>query len=84
VLALIREVCEGIGITALVSLHQTDLAVAFADRIIGIAAGRIVFDDAPARLGPEALVSIYGSPEPAPSAGEPRDAAISLPQPVAA
>jgi phosphonate transport system ATP-binding protein len=85
VLGLIREICQSGGITAFVSLHQTDLALAFADRIVGIAAGRIVFDDAPARLGPDALAAIYGgSAPPETPAGEPADDPLPLSQPVAA
>ena len=40
----------GYPITAIVSLHQVDLACRFADHIIGLAQGRIVFDGAPDQL----------------------------------
>ena len=60
VLALIHDVCQSAGIAAVVSLHQVDLARRFADRVIGLAAGRVVFDDAPGALDAGALERIYG------------------------
>lgn len=59
VLTLLRTVCKQDGITALVSLHQVDLAREFADRIIGMRTGRIVFDGSPQDLGTDALHQIY-------------------------
>ena len=49
------------GITAIVSLHQVDLARQFADHIIGLAQGRIVFDGAPDQLGSHTLDHIYAT-----------------------
>ena len=37
------------GITVLCNLHSLDLARAYCDRLVGMAAGRIVFDGAPGR-----------------------------------
>lgn len=61
VLDLMRGVCKDAGITAIVSLHQVELARAFADRVIGISCGAVVFDAAPAALDDGALATIYGS-----------------------
>jgi len=61
VLSLLYSICEQEKITAIVSLHQVALAQEFADRIIGISRGRIVFDGGPEDLTPEALASIYGA-----------------------
>lgn len=61
VLALIHDICKAQGIAAVVSLHQVDLAKAFADRIIGIHAGRIVFDGTPARLDDATTALIYAA-----------------------
>lgn len=47
VLGLLREAAREQGATVLCSLHQTDLAREFADRIIGMRKGRVVFDGAP-------------------------------------
>lgn len=66
VLTLLRTACKQDGITALVSLHQVDLARTFADRVIGMREGRIVFDGTPQHLNAAALDQIYdrqGSPD---------------------
>ena len=47
VLGLLREAAREQGATVLCSLHQTDLAREFADRIIGMRKGRVVFDGPP-------------------------------------
>ena len=59
VLGLIRGVCAEDHIPAVVSLHQLDLARQFADRIVGIAAGQVVYDGAPAGLSDSHLDAIY-------------------------
>ncbi len=59
VLQLLSDICRGDGLTAVVSLHQVDLAREFADRIIGLQGGRIVFDGAPAALDEKASGQIY-------------------------
>ena len=41
-------------------MHDVELARRFADRIVGMAAGRIVFDGPPPALTEEALTGIYG------------------------
>ena len=46
-------------IPTIVSLHQVDLAKAFADRIIGLNDGEVVFDGPPSELGDAALDRIY-------------------------
>ncbi len=61
VLELMHGICKEQGIAAAVSLHQVELATRFADRIVGISAGRVVFDGAPAALDAAALHAIYGS-----------------------
>lgn len=60
VLALIHRVCRSAGIAAVVSLHQVDLARRYADRIVALTAGRVVFDDVPAALDCAALTRVYG------------------------
>lgn len=59
-LRLLKRICSEDGITAVVSLHQVDLARSFADRIVGLAAGRVIFDGTPAQLDDTALGRIYG------------------------
>ena len=65
VLALIHDVCQSAGIAAVVSLHQVDLARRFADRVVGLSAGRVMYDDTPDALDAGALERIYGAVPPA-------------------
>jgi phosphonate transport system ATP-binding protein len=59
VLSLLREICRQDGITVVVSLHQVDLARRFADRIVGLSAGRVVVDEPPSCLDAEQIAQIY-------------------------
>lgn len=59
IMGLLREICDRDGITVVVNLHQVDLAKRFADRIIGMNSGRVVFDGPPAELSAQALRTIY-------------------------
>ena len=70
VLDLLRTICKADGITAVVSLHQVDLARGFADRVIGLQAGAVVFDGTPDQLCEASLERIYGSRTDAPRAVE--------------
>lgn len=60
ILCLLRDASRARGATVLCSLHQVDLAREFADRIVAMKAGRIVFDGLPQELTDEVLTSIYG------------------------
>jgi len=59
ILSLLQSICREADILAVVSLHQVDLAKTYADRIIGLADGRVVFDGPADRLNPEILDRIY-------------------------
>jgi phosphonate transport system ATP-binding protein len=59
VLTLLHDICKTDRLTAIVSLHQVNLAQKFADRIVGIRQGRVVFDDVAARLTPELAAALY-------------------------
>jgi len=59
IMDLLQDICQNDGITAIVSLHQVELALAYADRIVALAKGRIVFDGPPADLNPTRLDGIY-------------------------
>ena len=48
------------GLTVLVNLHSLDLARSYCDRLIGMAAGRVVFDGAPAALTEDLSRALYG------------------------
>ena len=60
VLGLLHRICKDDGLTAIVSLHQLDFARRFADRIVALAGGKVVFDGAPGALGPREVERIYG------------------------
>jgi len=59
ILALLREAVTVHGVGVLCSLHQTDLACQYADRIIGLQGGRLVFDGPPADLSPAATAALF-------------------------
>lgn len=59
IMQLLHQICRRDGITLLVNLHQVELARRFADRIIGLNEGRVVFDGTPDQLDRTALASIY-------------------------
>lgn len=60
----IMELMTGVGATrgipVLVNMHDVDLAKRFADRIVGMSGGRIVYDGPPQYLTDDVLKSIYG------------------------
>jgi phosphonate transport system ATP-binding protein len=60
IMRLLVELAHERGTPALVNIHDVLLAQAFADRIIGLREGRIVYDGAPDGLGEEVLTEIYG------------------------
>lgn len=60
VLSDLHRICREDGITAVVSLHQVEFARRFADEIIGLSAGRVVFRGTPKTLTADALDAIYG------------------------
>jgi phosphonate transport system ATP-binding protein len=61
VLGLLHGICKADGIGAIVSLHQLEFAQRYADRIVGLAQGQVVFDGTPARLGRQDIERIYGT-----------------------
>jgi len=61
VLGLLHRICKADRISAIVSLHQLEFARRYADRIVGLVGGEVVFDGPPARLGNAEVKRIYGS-----------------------
>jgi phosphonate transport system ATP-binding protein len=59
VLDLLKRICREDGITALVSLHTLELTREYADRVIGLRAGEIIFDGAIGELDDPAVQAIY-------------------------
>ncbi|MGH6782709.1 MAG: phosphonate ABC transporter ATP-binding protein, partial [Sphingomonadaceae bacterium] len=48
------------GITVICNLHDLDIAAKYCDRLIGMAAGKVVFDDVPQALTREIAAELYG------------------------
>jgi phosphonate transport system ATP-binding protein len=60
----IMELLAGVGrtrgIAVLVNMHDVELAKRFADRVVGMCGGRIVYDGPPQYLTDDVLKQIYG------------------------
>jgi phosphonate transport system ATP-binding protein len=61
IMRLIRELARERSCPALVNIHDVALAQEFADRVIGLKAGRVCLDAPPTALTPEVLTDIYGA-----------------------
>ncbi len=60
IMALMRDAAKHHSIPVLVNMHDVELARRFADRIIGLSGGTVVFDGKPEELGDAMLMQIYG------------------------
>ncbi|MET0538483.1 MAG: phosphonate ABC transporter ATP-binding protein [Xanthobacteraceae bacterium] len=60
IMELIRRRARELNIPVIVNIHNVELARRFADRVIGMCNGEIVFDDAPRALDHAILSRIYG------------------------
>ena len=58
----IKQMAKTRNIACIVNLHQVDVALAYADRIVGIHRGTIVFDDVPSKLTGAMIETIYDAP----------------------
>ncbi|HEY7363224.1 MAG TPA: phosphonate ABC transporter ATP-binding protein [Methylomirabilota bacterium] len=61
VMDALRTINQQDGITVVCNLHSLDLARRYCDRILGVAAGAVVFDGDPGELDLERARAIYGS-----------------------
>jgi phosphonate transport system ATP-binding protein len=77
VLSLLHQICREDGIAAVVSLHQVDLARRYADRIVGLAHGNVIFDAGPEKLTEARAAELY---EHRPQAAERETRAFHAPQ----
>jgi phosphonate transport system ATP-binding protein len=57
---LIVEICDERGLPAIINIHDVALAQQFVRRIIGLQAGKVVFDGSPDELDADVLTKIYG------------------------
>jgi phosphonate transport system ATP-binding protein len=60
IMELITRRAAESGIPAIVNIHNVELARRYADRIIGMSKGEIVFDGSPQKLEDTHLLAIYG------------------------
>ncbi len=59
VLNYLKKSCKDSNIAVLCNLHQIDYALEFAERVVGLSAGRVVYDGAPAGVSGDVIRSIY-------------------------
>ena len=50
IMKLLKKINKNFNITIVCNLHQTNLALEFSDRVIGLSDGSIVFDKKPKHL----------------------------------
>ncbi|MDD2592140.1 MAG: phosphonate ABC transporter ATP-binding protein [Erysipelotrichaceae bacterium] len=55
-----QRINEEFNITIIINIHHVDLALKYAQRIIGIQAGKIVYDGSVANIDNDTLKKIYG------------------------
>ncbi|TNF64698.1 MAG: phosphonate ABC transporter ATP-binding protein [Rhodobacteraceae bacterium] len=61
IMRLLTEICAERGLPAIVNIHDVPLAQQFMQRIVGLRAGRVVFDGTPDQLTETVLTEIYGA-----------------------
>ncbi|WP_269936468.1 phosphonate ABC transporter ATP-binding protein [Arthrobacter sp. HY1533] len=64
VMNLIRDIARDKGLTVVCSLHQVDLALSWADRIVGLRHGKVVLNTLTENMTREEAMGIYGQVEP--------------------
>lgn len=78
IMRLITELAHERGLAVIINIHDVPLAQQFAQRIVGLRAGGIVYDGPPDGLTSEVLTDIYGE-EDWSTAAEDDNAAATLP-----
>lgn len=61
VMETLRRIASTAGLTVITNLHHMEYARRYADRVVGLCAGQVVFDDPPSLLTETALCSIFGA-----------------------
>ncbi|NKG19930.1 phosphonate ABC transporter ATP-binding protein [Paeniglutamicibacter terrestris] len=64
VMDLLFQVCREDGITVVCTLHQVDLALQWANRIVGLRSGEKVLDESTASLSKERVLEVYQQLDP--------------------
>ena len=62
VMDTLKAIAKDEGIPVLCNLHDIDIAMAYANRIVAMRAGRIVFDGLPSGLSEETIKLVYDAP----------------------
>lgn len=60
VMRLLVELCQEQNLAVIINIHDVALAQQFVDRVVGLAAGEVVFDGKPDQLDENTLTLIYG------------------------
>ena len=60
IMGLLKQVGQERGIPVIVNMHDVELAKRYADRIVGMSQGVVVYDGAPEGLSDTQLTAIYG------------------------
>ena len=60
IMRLITEICIERQLAAVINIHDVALAQMFVARIVGLRAGKVVYDGPPGGLNRDTLVTIYG------------------------
>ncbi|OGA08348.1 MAG: phosphonate ABC transporter ATP-binding protein [Betaproteobacteria bacterium RIFCSPLOWO2_02_64_14] len=60
IMRLLCELCAERGLAAVINIHDVQLAQLFVQRVVGLRAGRVVYDGAPENLNADVLTQIYG------------------------
>jgi phosphonate transport system ATP-binding protein len=60
VMATLRRVASLAGLTVIANLHHVEYAQRYADRVLGLRGGRLLFDGSPAELTEAVLVDLFG------------------------
>jgi phosphonate transport system ATP-binding protein len=61
VMDTLRRVASETGLTVIATLHHVEYARRYADRVLGLRAGELVFDGPPSALTHTALHSLFGA-----------------------
>lgn len=60
----LRWAADELSVACLVNLHQVDFALEFSDRVVGLKAGRMVYDGTPDGLDQETIARLYAADAP--------------------
>lgn len=71
-----KRINKETNMSILLNIHHVELALEYADRVVGIRKGEIVFDGKAADVTQKELDVIYGSPENVPNMDDPEEADV--------